>query len=162
MRREYSIRSASEKDLDALVELEKACFSVPWTHEQLVGELPDERHEFLLAVGAEGELLGYIGMMCVLDEGYISNVAVAPEARREGTGRSLVRQMLRRAAERGLSFVTLEVRESNAPAITLYASEGFALVGRRKNYYERPREDALLMTCFLNGKEEKKDENTGI
>ena len=162
MRREYSIRSAAETDLDELAELEKACFSLPWTREQLCGELPDEHHEFLLAVGAEEDVLGYIGMMCVLDEGYISNVAVAPEARREGIGRSLIREMLRRAAERGLSFVTLEVRESNAAAIALYASEGFALVGRRKNYYERPREDALLLTSFLNGKEEKKHEDTGI
>ena len=151
---EYVIRNAREEDLDALEELERACFSVPWTREQLRGELPDERHEFLLAAAEGSGVLGYIGMMAVLDEGYISNVAVAPDARRRGIGRALVREMLRRASDRKLSFVTLEVREHNESAIALYAGEGFVPVGRRRGYYERPKEDALLMTCFLSQKEE--------
>ena len=146
---DYSIRDARETDLNAIEALEKACFTLPWTREQLHGELPDERHEFLAAVSADGEVLGYIGMMAVLDEGYISNVAVAPEARRCGIGRALVREMLRRAGNRALSFVTLEVRAHNEGAIALYASEGFEPVGLRRDYYERPREDALLMTKFF-------------
>ena len=146
---DYRIRNASSADLDALQDLEEACFSLPWTRQQLFGELPDERHEFLVAEGADGSVLGYIGMMAVLDEGYISNVAVAPAARRRGIGRALVKEMLRRAEDRELSFVTLEVRESNESAIALYGGEGFTAVGRRKSYYERPREDALLMTKFF-------------
>jgi ribosomal-protein-alanine N-acetyltransferase len=149
---EYVIREAAEADLDALEALERACFSLPWTREQLRAELPDERHEFLVAASAEGELLGYIGMMSVLDEGYISNVAVAPGLRRRGVGRALVREMLRRAEARGLAFVTLEVRAHNEGAIALYASEGFGPVGLRRAYYERPREDALLMTKFFSEK----------
>ena len=148
------IRDAREEDLDVLTELEQACFSLPWTREQLAGELPDERHEFLVAE-EDGKLVGYIGMMTVLDEGYISNVAVAPAARRRGIGRALVKEMLARAAKRELGFVTLEVREGNGSAIALYASEGFVGVGRRRGYYERPKEDALLMTYFFVEEESK-------
>ena len=121
--------------------------------EQLQSELPDERHEFLTAE-LDGDVVGYVGMMCVLDEGYISNVAVSPRFRRQGIGRALVAEMLRRAEGRQLTFVTLEVRAHNDGAIALYSQAGFAPVGRRRNYYERPREDAILMTLFFN-KEEK-------
>ena len=152
---DYLIRDASAWDLDALEALEKACFSLPWTREQLQGEMPDLRHEFLVAVDAEGRLLGYIGMMTVLDEGYISNVAVSPDHRRRGVGRALLKEMLRRAEGRELSFVTLEVRAQNEGAIALYAGEGFRPVGLRKNYYEHPREDALLMTRFFKSEEER-------
>ena len=159
---ETLIRNASASDLDALLRLEETCFSLPWTRAQLKGEMPDERHEFLVAEGRNGEIVGYIGMMTVLDEGYISNVAVAPAVRRCGIGRTLVREMLRRAAERDLSFVTLEVRQHNDAAIALYAGEGFEPVGRRKGYYERPKEDALLMTRFFRQKDEDHHENTWL
>ena len=145
------IRDAAAADLDALEALEKACFSLPWTREQLQSQLPDERHEFLIAVDAEGAVLGYIGMMTVLDEGYISNVAVAPDSRRMGVGRALIAALLERAAQLELAFVTLEVRPSNAPAVALYRGFGFEEAGRRKNYYEKPSEDALLMTKFRKG-----------
>ena len=144
-----TIREACSADLEALEALENACFSLPWSREVLACALPDERHEFLVAERG-GELVGYIAMMCVLDEGDISNVAVAPEARRAGIARTLVGEMLRRARRRELSFVTLEVREHNAPAIALYEEAGFRTAGRRRGYYERPREDALLMTKLLN------------
>ena len=157
------IRDAVDKDLAALLVLEEACFSMPWTREQLQSQLPDERHEFLVAADDGGAVLGYIGMMTVLDEGYISNVAVAPEARRRGIGRALVKEMLRRAADRELSFVTLEVRAHNESAIALYAQEGFRAVGQRKDYYERPKEDALLMTRFFYRQEEDgTDENSRL
>ena len=151
---EYQIRNATEADLDALEALEKLCFSLPWTRGQLCAELPDGQHEFLVAEGPDGSVLGYLGMMTVLDEGYISNVAVAPASRRRGIGRALVREILRRAEYRELGFVTLEVRAHNESAIALYASEGFDPVGLRRDYYERPREDALLMTRFLTQKDE--------
>ena len=92
-------------------------------------------------------------MMSVLDEGYISNVAVSPAARRQGIGRALVKELLNRAAEKKLSFVTLEVREHNEDAIRLYSSEGFLPVGTRTDYYDRPRENALLMTRFFKQKD---------
>ena len=145
---DYSILDASSRHVDELVELERACFSIPWTREQLRVELPDSHHEFLVAEGETG-VLGYVGMMVVLDEGYISNVAVRPDARRQGIASALIRELLRRAGKLELSFVTLEVRASNAPAIALYESFGFQPVGRRKNYYDAPKEDAILMTSFL-------------
>ena len=142
------IRDVRPKDLERILELERHCFSVPWTLSQLASQLPDEMHVFL-AAEEDGVVLGYVGMMTVLDEGYISNVAVAPEARRRGVGTLLIRELLRRAEERQLSFVTLEVREHNEAAIGLYAAQGFAPVGLRKNYYDAPKENALLMTCTL-------------
>ena len=143
------ICDASQRHLEALEALEQACFSLPWTRDMLLSQLPDENHEFLAAEDESGKLLGYVGMMCVLDEGYISNVAVDPVCRRQGIGDLLIRELLARAEKRGLSFATLEVREHNAPAIALYRKHGFSPVGLRKNYYEAPVENAILMTKFL-------------
>ena len=145
---EYRILNAEERHIEALEQMERQCFSVPWTKQQLRCELPDDRHEFLVAE-QNGTLLGYVGMMHVLDEGYISNVAVAPQARRQGIAAALIAELIERAKALELSFVTLEVRESNTPAIALYAGFDFAPVGRRKNYYEQPREDAIIMTKYL-------------
>ena len=142
------IQEAARWMLPQLERLEEECFSVPWTPEQLLSEFPDESHLFLTAV--EGErVLGYVGMMHVLDEGYISNVAVAPAYRRRGLGDRLISELLERAKALRLAFVTLEVRESNAPAIALYLKHGFSPVGVRRNYYEKPKENAVLMTIFL-------------
>ena len=142
------IRDAREGDLERLEALEGLCFSVPWTREMLRSQLPDGQHVFL-AAEEDGQVLGYVGMTFVLDEGYIGNVAVDPAARRRGIGRALISELLARARALSLSFVTLEVRETNAPAIALYAGFGFAPVGLRKNYYDSPRENALLMTTYL-------------
>lgn len=144
----FDIVNAAPQHLEALEKLEQSCFSLPWTREMLYSQLPDDSHEFLVAE-ENGELLGYVGMMTVLDEGYISNVAVAPEHRRKGCADALITALLGRAALRELSFVTLEVREHNEPAIALYRKHGFVPVGLRKNYYEAPVENALLMTCYL-------------
>ena len=108
----------------------------------------DAQHEFIATMDG-GRVLGYVGLMYVLDEGYISNVAVHPEARRQGIGDALIDALAAKAAELELAFLTLEVRESNAPAIALYAKHGFHPVGKRKNYYDAPKEDAVLMTCYL-------------
>lgn len=145
----FQIRDAAAPHIEQLEALEQACFSVPWTKEQLERQLPDESHVFLVAVEGE-EVLGYVGMTHVLDEGYISNVAVAPEARRKGIGDSLIYELLKRAEGRGLSFVTLEVRSGNTLAVSLYEKHGFVKVGLRKKYYSCPVEDAILMTKYLN------------
>ncbi len=145
----YAIVNAQQRHLDDLAQLEQVCFSCPWTREQLAMELPDGRHEFLVAENEDGNAIGYVGMMHVLDEGYISNVAVAAAYRQQGIGTALLEEMVRRAEGLGLSFATLEVRESNQTAISLYKKHGFAQVGRRRNYYEHPREDAILMTKLI-------------
>ena len=99
----------------------------------------------VVAEGENGTVLGYAGLQTVLDEGYINNVAVDPRFRRQGVAGQLVEAFLRFGAAR-LAFLTLEVRASNAPAIALYEKYGFAQAGRRRDYYDDPREDALLMT----------------
>lgn len=145
---QYEIVDTQLKHIEQIEELEKLCFSVPWTRQQLISQLPDNMHVFLAAVSGE-EVLGYVGMMYVLDEGYISNVAVSPEHRRQGIADALINELLARAKALALSFVTLEVRESNQGARALYKKHGFTDVGLRKNYYNFPTEDAILMTSFL-------------
>ncbi len=144
----YRILNAGKEHLEQLEVLEQQCFSIPWTQDQLESQLPDGQHCFLIAIDNDS-VLGYVGMMHVLDEGYISNVAVSPNARRNGIANALIIEILRCAEELMLSFVTLEVRESNTPARNLYAKHGFQVVGLRKNYYDSPKENAILMTKFL-------------
>lgn len=139
--------------LDDILLMEQQCFSVPWTHEQLMAQLSDFMHIFLAAEDENGRAVGYAGLMYVLDEGYISNVAVSPDRRREGIADMLLAELYERAKAKKLSFLTLEVRESNIPAQSLYKKHGYTEVGRRKAYYSRPKEDAVLMTCFLSEEE---------
>ena len=145
---DFCVADAAIAHIEAIEELEKQCFSQPWTREQLISQLPDERHEFLAALH-EGQPVGSVGMMCVLDEGYIANVAVSPACRRQGIADALIAELLRRAISRELAFVTLEVRAGNEAAKALYAKHGFVPVGTRKKYYASPTEDAVLMTKFL-------------
>lgn len=145
---DYVISDATERQLDAIAAIERECFSTPWTRDQLATQLSGDRHVFL-AAELDGQVAGYVGMMYVLDEGYISNVAVGGEFRRRGIGDALIASLLSRCESLGLVFVTLEVRRSNAPARALYEKHGFVAVGERRNYYEQPREDAVLMTKFF-------------
>lgn len=124
-----------------LVKIEEACFSVPWSAQSLRESLLNEASCFYLAL-ADGEPAGYIGVQIFTGEGYVTNVAVLPAFRRMGIARAL----LQRALENKMEFLTLEVRESNTPAIQLYTSLGFQTVGKRPRFYRDPEEDAILMT----------------
>ena len=139
------IRPAEKRDLPALAALETAIFSAPWTEAQLAGYLEQESHLFLVAEEVD-EIIGYVNAMTVLDEGYIGNVAVAPAHRRRGVGDALLAALTVLGRERGLAFLTLEVRRGNVPARRLYGKHGFQEAGCRRNYYREPREDAILMT----------------
>ncbi len=141
-----TIAQMEERHLPGLAMLEKECFSTPWSEAALREELG--KGIFLVAENG-GEILGYAGCQTVLDEGYITNVAVTRKARKKGVGRALILRMLEIASERKLSFVTLEVRKSNAPAIALYKGLGFSKVGVRKNFYSNPREDAELWKIVM-------------
>lgn len=143
-----TILDAGEAQFAQIAHIEKACFSDPWPEDTLRAHRTGENHVFLAAVEGE-ETLGYISLTYVLDEGYIGNVAVSPTARRRGVGLALVEEMTSRAKALGLAFLTLEVRESNHAARTLYARCGYRDVGLRRGYYEKPREDAILMTLDL-------------
>ena len=135
-----------ERQRAALAEIERACFHAPWSENMLREELG--KGIFLVAE-QDGRTAGYVGCQTVLDEGYITNVAVSPDFRRQGIARALIAELTAKAGENKLAFVTLEVRESNAPAIALYTGAGFAPVGKRKNFYSNPTENAVLMTISL-------------
>ena len=145
-----TIKDAASDMLPQIEAIEKLCFSIPWTISQLEHQILDENSIFIVAENENGCILGYVGMMTVLDEGYIANIAVAPEHRRKGVADALLDALEWGSREKRLSFMTLEVRESNTPAIGLYSKHGFTAVGVRRGYYEKPREDALLMTKFFS------------
>ncbi len=142
---EYVIRDASEGDASQIAAMEGEFFSFPRTAGQILSSLRDGMHETAAAVSGE-TVLGYAGFSFVLDEGYIDNVAVAVSARRKGIADALLADLDRRARERELSFLTLEVRESNVPAAALYEKNGYRKTAVRKNYYAKPSEDAIIMT----------------
>ena len=116
-----------------------------WSTEAFLREA-DAPGSCYFTVVLDGEVIGFAGMRQVLDECSVTNIAVAPEYRRQGLGRALLGQLIDRCRETGAAFLTLEVRASNQPAINLYESMGFSPEGRRKNFYRQPAEDAILMT----------------
>ena len=140
--------------LDEVAELERLCFSVPWSRNMLAEELDNALSAMLVALDDQGHVAGYAGLQVILDEGYITNVAVRPDCRRRGVAGQILQVFLDFAQAQNLAFLTLEVRASNQAAILLYGSRGFRGMGRRKNYYEHPREDAIIMTKeFTHGTE---------
>ncbi|MEG1108140.1 MAG: ribosomal protein S18-alanine N-acetyltransferase [Oscillospiraceae bacterium] len=151
----YTIKDVENRHIDDIMEIEKLCFSLPWSRTLLEKQMNFEECVFIAAVDGEERVLGYVGLTFVLDEGYISNVAVSPKFRRQGVAAALIGELIART-RKSLAFLTLEVRESNAPAIALYSGFGFKPVGLRRDYYEKPKENALLMTLFMSGEDTKK------
>ena len=124
--------------------LEKICFSDPWSENSIASELENKLAHWLVA--QEGEMVaGYIGSQTVMGETDMMNVAVHPDFRRRGIAEALVKRLVEDLQAMESHCLTLEVRESNAPAIALYEKLGFSQIGRRKNYYRNPREDALIL-----------------
>ena len=142
---EYNIVPMDRSHIEQIAALERECFSTPWSEAMLTEVLFDSQASFIVAESEEGGVLGYAGLQVVLDEGYIDNIAVEPNARRHGVADELL-DVFCRFGEANLAFLTLEVRASNAPAIALYRKHGFEEAGRRKNYYTKPTEDAIIMT----------------
>ncbi len=132
--------------LDDVAALERACFPDPWSKNMLAEELDNALSAFLVALDAQGKVIGYAGLQVILDEGNILNVAVKPEYRRMGVAKRLLQVFLDFAQANRLAFLTLEVRASNYSAIALYGGLGFRSAGRRRNYYDFPKEDAIIMT----------------
>ena len=142
---DYTLVPMDRSHLSGVADLEKLCFTTPWNEAMLEEELYNDTASFIVAQGENGEVLGYAGLHVILDEGYIDNVAVRPEYRRQGIADQLL-DVFCRFGEAHLRFLTLEVRVGNAEARRLYERAGFREVGLRPGYYEKPREDALLMT----------------
>jgi ribosomal-protein-alanine N-acetyltransferase len=135
-------------DIPGVVELERASFGSPWTPETFARILENDRVELWVAV--DDGLAGYAVLWCVADQGELANIAVAPAARRRGIGGRLLDWILEVARRRGVTELFLEVRESNRPARELYRTRGFREAGRRRNYYQNPREDALILVRRLD------------
>ncbi len=142
--------------IPAVARLERLCFSLPWSERTLRDGLENPQWIFYVAILEENgneRVVGYGGMMTAADEFSIANIAVDPEFRRRGAATAVLQRLILRARDSGGSFITLEVRESNKPAISLYEKLGFSYIGKRKNFYERPREDGLIYTMYF--KEER-------
>ena len=135
-------------NLDDVYIIETECFSHPWSRQSLENELNNETSLFLVAK-EENEVIGYIGMSIVIDEGYIFNVAVRENHRNKGVATALINELVTYGKKNNFSFITLEVRESNLPAISLYSKFGFIKAGERKDYYSNPKENAILLTKYL-------------
>lgn len=170
------IRRMIPEDVKQVAAIEAQCFSIPWSEKSFLDSLDREDTIFLVAVQSEemeleeicaagaaseitesgpvlygigGQILGYIGMYISFEEGEITNVAVCPDYRTQGIGNLLVTAMQAAGREKNLERIVLEVRVSNEKAISVYTKNGFTELGIRKNFYEMPTEDAIIMACEL-------------
>ena len=138
------IRKMTAREVSRVAELEKLCFTLPWSEKSVAGELENPLALWLVAMEGDS-LAGYVGSQTVMDETDMMNLAVAPQFRRQGVGEALVNALVASLKERGSRCLTLEVRDSNDAARALYAKLGFVEIGRRRGYYRDPREDALIL-----------------
>lgn len=137
------IRYFKSGDQKAIAEIENECFSAPWTEAAVLASANSDCTFVLFE--KDGAPVGYAGLQTVLDEGYITNIAVKKEFRRQGIAKALIQELFKKL-DGELSFISLEVRASNLAAINLYSLLGFKNEGVRKNFYQAPKEDALIMT----------------
>lgn len=128
----------------AVAEIEKVCFSDPWSLNSINSELENPLSLWLVALDGD-RVVGYVGSQTVLGGSDMMNLAVLPEYRKQGIGERLVNDLVEHLKENGACCLVLEVRQSNAPAISLYTKLGFQQVGLRPNYYRNPRENALIL-----------------
>jgi len=131
-------------DVAAIAELEKVCFSDPWSADSIAYELVNPLSYWLVAE-LDGVVAGYVGSQSVLDAADMMNIAVAPNYRKRGIGQALVNALTDYLSKNNVIALLLEVRVSNRPAISMYEKLGFQQVGKRPNYYRNPREDALIL-----------------
>ena len=134
----------TQEHVKRVAELEAACFSMPWSEKTIAGELTNPLSLWLVATDDDC-VVGYIGSQSVMGQADMMNIAVDSQFRRQGVAGSLVDALICRLCEKKVTSLTLEVRVSNDAAINLYAAKGFTEVGRRPNYYSRPKEDALIL-----------------
>ena len=144
VRRKMIITKMDACHVAQVAALEKLCFSDPWSENSVASELNNPLSLWLVALDGE-RLAGYVGSQTVMDESDMMNLAVHPDCRKQGTATALIVGLVEELAKRGSRCLTLEVRASNENAISVYRKLGFQEVGRRKNYYRNPREDALIL-----------------
>jgi ribosomal-protein-alanine N-acetyltransferase len=145
-----AVRTLVARDVDAVVSIETEAFSSPWRRETFLDLIDRPGLELLVLEDQQAGIIGYAVLWCVLDQGELANMAVTPSYRRRGLGGFLLSRVLEVARERGVETVYLEVRVSNESAVKLYTQFGFSDVGLRRQYYERPKEDARVMRADLS------------
>lgn len=138
------IKKFEKKYLDDVYNIEKICFSNPWSRKDLENQIDSSTSHFLVA-DVDGRAVGYMGLQIFSGEGYVTNVAVLPEFRGQGIASALIARQM----ENDMEFITLEVRQSNLPALKLYEKSGFERVGIRPNFYSNPDENAVIMTSYI-------------
>ena len=139
-----TIESMTVDDISQVAEIERQIFSILWSEKAFRDSMESDNTIYIVAK-ENNNVAGYAGMYLSFEEGNITNVAVNPLSRRKGIGEKIVRDILNRAYEKGVRDVFLEVRETNSVAIALYEKIGFKEEGIRKNFYDKPRENALIM-----------------
>lgn len=139
------VRQANENDISAIEALEKQCFVSPWSYESLYHDVIENKLAFYLVAEIDAKVCGYVGVWKILDEGHITNVAVAPEYRRRHIASAMLCSLTDILRNNGVYRYTLEVRSGNEPAKALYKMLGFEEAGLRKGYYEDNGEDAIIM-----------------
>ena len=149
------IVNLSINNIPAVAELEKECFVHPWSEESIRDYFGNpDAHFFVATENSENsadvsEVVGYIGSYIICDEAYITNVAVKKASRQHGIGTALLEKCMDCAENSGATFISLEVRLSNAPAVSLYKKAGFESAGVRPSFYRDPTEDAIIMTKYF-------------
>lgn len=146
---DVSVIPMTAAHIETVACLEQACFSAPWSAASLAEELDNPPAVFRVAVNAADRVLGYMGMHHIGDEGFVTNVAVFPDARRMGVAAALLAYMADYAAEHSLYRITLEVRVSNTAAIALYEGAGYVRDGVRPGFYRNPTEDAAIYSRYF-------------
>lgn len=139
------VRSMQDSDLGQVEEIEKDIFSMPWSLKSFSDACNNKSNVYLVCI-ADGVVAGYCGMWTVLGEGNITNMAVRSDYRKRGIAKMLMEEVHKRGRELGVDTFFLEVRQSNTPARSLYDLMGYKEIGRRKRFYERPVEDAVVMS----------------
>lgn len=144
------VRPLYPDDLKAILEIERVSFATPWSLEAFKTELKDNEYARYLCLELEGQVIGYMGLWFILDEGHITNIAITPNHRGQHWGEFLMRSVMEKMLEQGMARMTLEVRVTNSPAQSLYKRLGFVTAGVRKGYYADTGEDALIMWAELS------------
>lgn len=144
-----NVKPAIPAEAAAVAEIERQCFSCPWSEKAILSEMQKENAAVLICTGENETVIGWGGAEIVLDEGSVTNIAVLPAFRRHGAGRAITEALIKYCREKSAVTLTLEVRASNTAAIALYQGLGFVRLGLRPRFYESPREDAVMMQLTL-------------
>lgn len=149
---EMRIRSMEEKDLPQIMAIERACFPTPWAQQSYLNELRANDYARYFCLENDSEIIGYMGLWFILEEGHITNIAIHPKYQGQGLGELLIRSVIQLMVPEGMERMTLEVRASNYVARSLYEKIGFINAGIRKGYYTDNNEDAVIMWLELTGR----------